>query len=265
MIETFNEIENNLEYWLGEYKSINEIEKYKDISSIQFDNLLRFLSKKIIPETFLTLENARVHNVLNVFNYKWLVDLFCDLCEKCDKIPSTNSLYKFAGVESIQVYNIKHKQISKENINNLYYSLMNQADESYILYVIDIINLYCNANYTINDIRKYNKEYSIQDNVVLDTTSNNIDNNKYSNINNILDFYNITYIVLNTIIYNFNNNREYMFRNILQDGKKNPVGTIAILNHDFAWDNKQVNTGASLENTTLSALPDFSDNTLKLE
>ena len=273
-MELFNDIQNNIDEWTGIFQEIEEMENRKEISAMsgcQFDYYLKFLCKKAIPDGFCMIPSELSRNIINVFNLYYLSGILIDLCNRYNKIPSMENLVILSGLNSNTINYARIKKLSKQTINSSYYSFLINQDELYISYVIDTINSLCDSNYHVSDILKYNKKYSSIDNVVFNTTSDNIDN-IYNNINNmnnnidncIINFNNIYYMLFNTIIYNINLYKENNIKYNLLDGKKNPVGSIAVLNHDFSWDKNTLQTAENQGFSDISALPDFSDNTMKI-
>lgn len=263
-MELLEQIQNNIDEWTQIFIELEEMESRKDLvnySSAQFDYFLRFLNKKALPSDIGTINGK----YLNVFNFAMLWDLFCDLCNRYNKVPGLQNYCIFLGVTMDQVTKTKSRKYAKSTINKVYNDYLILCGDDYLNYVIDLINNLCDSNYQIDDIKKYQKEYSKTDNVVFNTTSSNT-NNIYNSLNNndnnldnyYINYYNISFIVLNSILYSIYNYKEIILEYGLIDGKKNPLGTIALLKHDYKWESEKTQ---SLENTgfsDVSSLPDFS-------
>lgn len=263
-MELLEQIQNNIDEWTQIFLELEEMESRKDLvnySSAQFDYYLRFLNKKALPSDIGTINGK----YLNVFNFALLWDLFVDICNRYNKVPGLQNYCIFLGVTTDQVTRAKSRKYAKSTINKVYNDYLTLCDDSYLDYVINLINNLCDSNYQIDDIKKYQKEYSKTDNVVFNTTSdntNNIYNNNHNNMDNIdnyyINYYNISFIVLNSILYSIYNYKEIVLEYGLIDGKKNPLGTIALLKHDYKWESEKPQ---SLENngfSDVSSLPDFS-------
>ena len=263
-MELLEQMQNNIDEWTQIFIELEEMESRKDLvtySSAQFDYFLRFLNKKALPSDIGTINGK----YLNVFNFSLLWDLFADTCNRYNKVPGLQNYCIFLGITTDQVTKAKSRKYAKSTINKAYNDYLMLCDDDYLNYVIDLINNLCDSNYQIDDIKKYQKEYSKTDNVVFNTTSSD-SNNIYNNTNNIdnnidnyyINYYNISFIVLNNILYNIYNYKEIVLEYGLIDGKKNPLGTIAVLKHEYKWETEKT---SSLENTSfsdVSSLPDFS-------
>lgn len=57
-----------------------------------------------------------------------------------------------------------------------------------------------------------------------------------------------------------NSQREESLSNIALTGKRNPVGPLAVLNHEFAWNTPEVNKAVAQRVLSSSELPQLSDN-----
>ena len=263
-MELLEQIQNNIDEWTQMFIELEEMETRKDLvaySSAQFDYFLRFLNKKALPSDIATIQGK----YLNTFNFALLWDLFCDLCNRYNKVPGLQNYCIFLGVTMDQVTKAKSRKYAKSTINKVYNDYLILCDDDYLDYVINLINNLCDSNYQIDDIKKYKKEYSKTDDIVFNTTSSNTNNiyNNHNNMDNNLDnyyinYYNISFIVLNNILYNIYNYKEIVLEYNIIDGRKNPLGTIAVLKHEYKWETEKSSSLETASFSDVSSLPDFS-------